>query len=275
MISVSLAYDSDGRLIPGYIPRRPDETLHDYLLRSRNELALHIRMLEATSDAQTELFGSQRRHWRRAMVMLAIGEAGIAAATYFLLHRTGLSGSVSALCLAAMIGSCALVGAAASVGIVTLLGRITSWRLAADDMVRRLLRGPRLVAEPSATVLPLVRTHDGEPEATAMAPARKLEGRAWEIDPDPEIEAVIEDCAVSRLDMWTSLWSMGLLAFEALVATIGLSALRAAFGVPLDIVLSDAPMILGVCLVFGLFVLPFANLAGNGLEQLAIWWRRR
>ena len=108
-----------------------------------------------------------------------------------------------------------------------------------------------------------------------MAPARKLEGRAWEIDPDPEIEAVIEDCAVSRLDMWTSLWSMGLLAFEALVATIGLSALRAAFGVPLDIVLSDAPMILGVCLVFGLFVLPFANLAGNGLEQLAIWWRRR
>ncbi|MFQ3894784.1 hypothetical protein [Sphingobium sp. R-7] len=275
MISVSLAYDSDGRLIPGYIPRRPDETLHDYLLRSRNELALHIRMLEATSDAQTELFGSQRRHWRRAMVMLAFGEAGIAAAAYLLLHLSGLSGSVSALCLAAMIGSCALVGAAVSVGIATLLGRITSWRLAADDLVRRLLRRPRLVAEPSATILPLIRTRDGESEAAAMQHSPASEGKPCKVDPDLEIEAVIEDCAISRLDMWTSLWSIGLLAFEALVATIGLSALRAAFGVPLDIVFSDAPLILGVCLVFGLFVLPFANLAGNGLERLAIWWRRR
>lgn len=275
MISVSLAYDSNGRLIPGYIPRRPDETLHDYLLRSRNELALHIRMLEATSDAQTELFGSQRRHWRRAMVMLAIGEAGIAAATYFLLHRTGLSGSVSALCLAAMIGSCALVGAAASVGIATLLGRISSWRLAADDMVRRLLRRPRLVAEPSATVLPLVRTHDGEPEATAMAPARKLEGRAWEIDPDPEIEAVIEDCAVSRLDMWTTFWGIGLLVFQAMTITIGLAAARAASGVPLDVIMNDAPLVLVVCLIGSFLLLTFANLASNGLVRLAIWWRRR
>ena len=275
MISVSLAYDSDGRLSPGYIPRRPDETLHDYLLRSRNELALHIRMLEATSDAQTELFGSQRRHWRRAMVMLAIGEAGIAAATYFLLHRTGLSGSVSALCLAAMIGSCAFVGAAASVGIATLFGRITSWRLAADDMVRRLLRRPRQVVEPSATVLPLVRASDGEPEAAATERALPAEGKTCEVDPDPEIEAVIEDCAVCRLDMWTTLWGIGLLVFQAMTITIGLAAARAASGVPLDIAMNDAPLVLVVCLVGGFFLLTFANLASNGLVRLAIWWRRR
>lgn len=275
MISVSLAYDSDGRPIPGYIPRRPDETLHDYLLRSRNELALHIRMLEATSDAQTELFGSQRRHWRRAMVMLAIGEAGIAAATYFLLHRTGLSGSVSALCLAAMIGSCALVGAAASVGIATLLGRITSWRLAADDLVRRLLRRPRQVVEPSTTILPLVRASDGEPEAAAMERALPAEGNSCEIDPDPEIEAVIEDCAVCRLDMWTTLWGIGLLVFQAMTITIGLAAARAASGVPLDVVMNDAPLVLVVCLIGGFFLLTFANLASNGLVRLAIWWRRR
>ena len=275
MISVSLAYDSDGRLIPGYIPRRPDETLHDYLLRSRNELALHIRMLEATSDAQTELFGSQRRHWRRAMVMLAFGEAGIAAAAYLLCHLSGLSGSMPALGLAAVIGACALVGAAASIGLASMLGRVPSWRLATDDLLRWLLRRPRQVVEPSATILPLVRTSDRGLEACAAEPSRQAEGPACEVDPDPEIEAVIEDCAVARLDNWTALWGIGLLVFQAMTVTLGLAAARTASGVPLDIVMDDAPPVLAVCLAVGFFVLVFANLASDGLVQLAIWWRRR
>lgn len=273
MISVSLAYDSDGRLIPAYVPRRPDETLHDYLLRSRNELALHIRMLEATSDAQTELFGSERTRWRRTMAMLAVGEAGIAAAAYLLLDLSGLSDSVSALCLAVMIGSCALVGAAASISIASMLGRVTSWRLAA--LVRRLLRRPRQVVEPSATILPLVRASDGEPEAAAMERALPAEGKTCEVDPDPEIEAVIEDCAVCRLDIWTTLWGIGLLVFQAMTITTGLAAARAASGVPLDVVMNDAPLVLVVCLIGGFFLLTFANLASNGLVRLAIWWRRR
>lgn len=60
-----------------------------------------------------------------------------------------------------------------------------------------------------------------------------------------------------------------------MTVTLGLAAARTASGVPLDIVMDDAPPVLAVCLAVGFFVLVFANLASDGLVQLAIWWRRR
>ncbi|TAJ74232.1 MAG: hypothetical protein EPO45_17715 [Sphingobium sp.] len=275
MISVSLAYDSDGRLIPGYIPRRPDETLHDYLLRSRNELALHIRMLEATSDAQMESHRSERARWRRVMVILAIGEAGIAAAAYLLLDCTGLSGTASAPVLAAIIGSCGLAGAAASIGIASMLGRIASWPLAAEDLARRLLRRPRRIAAPSATVHPLARAVRGGPEVIEMEQAPETERLARDLDADPEIEEIIEDRAFVRLDLKTFLWGIALLVFQAATITLLLSTVRIAFGVPLGAVMTDAPLVLVVCLVGGFFLLGFSDLASTGLARLTLWWRRR
>jgi len=275
MISVSLTQDGDGRLVPAYASRRPDETLYDYLLRSRHEMGVHIRMLEATSDAQTELFRSERARWRRVMILLMVGGAGSAAAAYLLLDLEGLAGDGSAPLLAAIIASCALAGSAASVGITSMLGRAASWRLAADNVVQRLLRRPRQVVEPSATVLPLIRASDDVPEAAAMKPALKSEGLARGVDPDPQIEAVIEDCAISRLDMRTTFWGIGLLVFQAAIVTIGLSAARIAFGVPLDMVMNDAPLVLVVCVVGGLFLLTFAEIASSGLARLGRWWRRR
>lgn len=268
MISVSLTHDGDGRLVPTYTQRRPDETLHDYLVRSRSEMTVHIRMLEATCDAQTKLFGSERGRLRRAMILLALWEAGFAAAAYILLARYGLAGSASVPFLATMIGTCALAGAVAPLGIASMLGRVPSWSLAAENLARRLLRRPLQVVEPSATILPLAKASDGPVDTSAIEPGR-------EVDRDPEIEAVIEDCAVSDLEMWTTFWGIGLIVFQAAVMTIGLSTMRAAFGVPLDIVLNDVPLVLLVCLVGGLFLLVFADLASNGLVRMALWWRRR
>lgn len=275
MISVSLTQDGDGRLVPAYTPRRPDETLHDYLLRSRHEMGVHLRMLEATSDAQTELFGSERARWRRVMILLAIGGAGSAAAAYLLLDLEGLAGNGPAPILAAIIGSCALAGAAASVGITSMLGRVASWTLAAEDLARRLLRRPRRIAEPSATVHPLVSTDQDGPGAIAMERAPESEELVREFDRDPEIEAVIEDCAVCRLETRTFFWGVRLLAFQAAIITFLLCALRAAFGVPLDTVMVDAPLVLIVCLVGCFALLAFSDLASTGLARLTLWWRRR
>lgn len=277
MISVSLNRDGNGRLIPAYTPRRSDETLHDYLLRSRHEMSVHIRMLEATSDAQTELFGSERARWRHAMILLAIGGAGSASAAYLLLDLEGLAGNGPAPLLAAIIGSCALAGAAASVGITSMLGRVASWTLAVEDLARRLLRRSRQVAETSATVHPLVSADQDGPGTIAMGRTPESEELVREFDRDPEIEieAVIEDCAVCRLETRTFFWGVRLLVFQAAIITFLLCALRAAFGVPLDTVMVDAPLVLIVCLVGCFALLALSDLASTGLARLVLWWRRR
>lgn len=275
MISVSLNRDGNGHLIPAYTERRPDETLYDFLLRSRQEMALHIRMLEATSDAQTELFESERTRSRRTMISLAFGGSGFAAATYLMLAHEGLAGSGPAPLLAAIIGGCALAGAAVPLGIASILGRVPSWTLASEDLARRLLRRPRRITQPCATVHTLVSAGEAQPPALASEPMPETEILACDLDRDPDITVLIEDLTVDRLETRTFLWGLGLPVFQAAIITITLSAMRALFGVPLGTVMTDAPLVLVVCLVGFLFLLGFSDLANTGLARLTLWWRRR
>lgn len=275
MISVSLNRDGNGRLIPAYTERRPGETLYDFLLRSRQEMALHIRMLEATSDAQTELFESERTRSRRTMISLAFGGSGFAAATYLLLAHEGLAGSGPAPLLAAIIGGCALAGAAVPLGIASMLGRVPSWTLASEDLARRLLRRPRRITQPCATVHTLASAGEAQPPVLASERMPETEILACELDRDPDITVLIEDLTVDRLETRTFLWGLGLPVFQAAIITITLSAMRALFGVPLGTVMTDAPLVLAVCLVGFFFLLGFSDLANTGLARLTLWWRRR
>jgi len=249
MISVSLTPDDDGRPIPACDPRRPDETLYDYLVRSRHEMGVQLRMLEAHSDAQAELFASEQTRWRRAMVLLAIGEAGFAAAAYVGLDRSGLARSIAAPLIAAVIGSCALGGAALSLCIASFHTGFASWPLAAEDLARRLLGRPARSSETER----LVRDFD-----------RRL-----------GIEAIIEERAADRLEMETFFWGLRLLLIETAIIAMLIAIWRTTLGLPFDAVMSDAALVAGVCLVGGLFLLLFSDLVSTSLARLARWWRRR
>ena len=51
--------------------------------------------------------------------------------------------------------------------------------------------------------------------------------------------------------------------------------MRALFGGALGTVMTDAPLVLVVCLVGFFFLLGFSDLANTGLARLTLWWRRR
>ena len=275
MISVSFTNGGDSRLIPVCAPRRPDETLHDYLLRSRHDLSVHIRMLEATSDAQAELFASERSRARRTMVLLAVGEAGFAAASYVALDLNGLAGTGHSPLLGAMVGSGTLAGAAAAIGIVSVRDRVPSWLLTAQDFARRLLRRHMRIIEPSATTHHVPSYAEGVQAAIAMERTPESERLGYDLDGDPEIEAILEERTVDRLEARTFLWGLGLPVTQAAIITILLCTLRVVFGVPFDVVMMDVPLIMGACLIGGLFLLAFSDLASSGIARLALWWRRR
>lgn len=249
MISISLARDGAGRLIPSCDPRRPDESLYDYLVRSRHEMGVQIRMLEAHSDAQAELFASEQTRWRRAMVMLAIGEAGFAAAGYVALHQAGLAESLSTPLVATMIASCALGGAVTSLFIASLRIGIASWPLAAADFARHLLRRN---ARPSET-----------------------ERLARDFDRQLGIETIIEERAADCLEMETFFWGLRLLLLETAIVVLLVSIWRAMLGLPFDAVISDAVLVTGICLIGGLFLLLLSDLVSTSLARFARWWKRR
>lgn len=275
MISVSLTRDGDGRLVPTYMQRRPDESLHDFLLRSRHEMSVHIRMLESVSDAQTELFASERTRWHRRMGLVVAGEAGLAATAYVALDAYGFAGTMAPPLVAATIGACALGGTAITMGIASLRTGVASWPLAAEDLVRRLLRRPYRVDEAPCACQMQNGASDGPIEGIAQAVLPAPDSVAGDFDDDAEIAAFIEERTIDRLESRTFLWGLRLLVFQAALITLTLCAVKTAFGVPLETVVFDAPPILGVSLICCLFLLGFSDLANSGLARLALWWRRR
>jgi len=275
MISVSLGRDGAGRLIPACDPRRPGETLYDYLVRSRHEMGVQIRMLEAHSDAQAELFASEQVRSRRAAILLAIGEAGFAAASYAALDHYELAATMPAPLIAAVIGSSALAGGAIAIGVAATHARFPSWALAAEDLARRLLGRPRRVIAPSVVNLPQPGAGECWLKGIAAKPASGAETPAQRFDRHSGIDEEIEERAFDLLEMRTFFWGLGLLVFETVIVTLALCTLRAWLGVPLGIVMADVPLVAGVCLIGGLLLLLFADCVSTGLARLARWWRRR
>jgi hypothetical protein len=93
------------------IEQRPDETLHDCLLRAQREMAEKVRTAEAGRDAWIDMLRGEKRHWERQVRRLALGSAIGAAAACIALDEQD-NAPASALLNAGLVAIAALgVGA--------------------------------------------------------------------------------------------------------------------------------------------------------------------
>lgn len=64
------------------VVRRPDESLHDYLVRCQWELGDRVRFLASVRDAQWTILESERQRWRRHALLLTFTGPVITALAY-------------------------------------------------------------------------------------------------------------------------------------------------------------------------------------------------
>lgn len=276
MISASFTRGGDAPLVPICNPRMPGETLYDYLLRSRHEMCIQVRMLEAANAAQSRRFDAERQSWRRTMVMLGLSEAVFAAASVFVLDRTGLAGILPASLTAAIVGSGALSGAGIALGMASLRTRVRSWARTTRYATWHFLRRCRCMAGRSSVLHhPQFGEDTGahEPQAWGNIPDSARAGD--DFGGDPLIDAIVEARTIDRLESQTFLWRLKLLALEIAIVVTLFSVWRARLGLPFRAVLDDALLVSAVCLIGGLVLALWADGISTGLARLPIWWRRR
>lgn len=275
MISASFTRGGDAPLVPICNPRMPGETLYDYLLRSRHEMCIQVRMLEAANAAQTRRFNAERQSWRRTLVMLGLSEAGFAAASVFVLDRTGLIATLPPPLTATIIGSGALGGAAIALGMASLSTRARSWARKTRYATRHFLRRCRCMAGRSSAPHQHFGKDGGayEPHAWgSIPPSARADD---DVGGDPLIDAIVEARTIDRLESQTFLWRLKLLALETAIVVTLFSVWRSRLGLPFPAVLDDALLVSGVCLIGGLVLALWADGISTGLVRLLIWWRRR
>lgn len=278
MISASFTRGGDAPLVPICNPRMPGETLYDYLLRSRHEMCIQVRMLEAANAAQSRRYDAERRSWRRALVMLGLSEAAFAAASLFVLDRTGLAGTLPAPLTAAIVGSGALGGAGIALGMASLRTRVRYWARTTRYATWHFVRRCRCMLSRSSAP----HQHFGEDTGAHEA----HEAHAWgnipasaragdDCDGDPLIDAIVEARAMDCLENQTFFWRLKLLALETAILVTLFSVWRARLGLPFRAVAEDAMLVSGVFLIGGLVLALWADGISTGLARLPIWWRRR
>jgi len=126
MISVTLAHNSDDRPAPASDARRPDESLYDYMVRSRHEMG--VRLLEALSDARANQLKAERCRGRRRLHALLLIEACFAAAAYLVLAHCELAADLETPLGAAIVGAAALAGTAALLALAKTAKRLAGRR---------------------------------------------------------------------------------------------------------------------------------------------------
>jgi hypothetical protein len=96
------------------IVRRPDECLHDYLIRTQREMAGKIRLLAAQRDAWITALHEEHIRSRRQLLLLALAEAVGAVAGYGVLARHEGAAALPAIVVGALLGLAALATAIAA-----------------------------------------------------------------------------------------------------------------------------------------------------------------
>ena len=110
------------------VVRRPDESLHDYLVRCQWELGDRVRFLASVRDAQWTILESERQRWRRHALLLTFTGPVITALAYAALGLCGAADSVLPVPLMAGLIACAgIAGAALAIGIARLIDSIPNW----------------------------------------------------------------------------------------------------------------------------------------------------
>jgi hypothetical protein len=109
------------------VVRRPDESLHDYLVRCQWELGDRVRFLASVRDAQWTILGTERQRWRRRSLLLTFTGPVIAALAYAGLGLCGAADSVPVPLMAGLIACAGLAGAALAIGIARIIDSIPNW----------------------------------------------------------------------------------------------------------------------------------------------------
>lgn len=109
------------------VVRRPDESLHDYLVRCQCELGDRVRFLASIRDAQWTILGSERLRWRRRGLLLTFTGPVIAALTYVGLGMCGAADSVPVPLMAGLIACAGLAGAPLAIGVAHIIDKVPDW----------------------------------------------------------------------------------------------------------------------------------------------------
>lgn len=246
-------WSSDGQI--NEIERRPEETLHDYLVRRQWEMGGRIRLLEAVRDGQEMFYFDARARWHRHMILLAIGEAAFAIAGYILLDYCAVPTRISAPMTAMMIGLCALLGAVVAIVALAMRERLVSWtgsawRQAKDYFWEVMTSG---AAVPDSRTM-LAGIDASRPET---------------------IDTVVEKRVAQHLEVETFLWRSRMMIAQLATIVVLFAAMQIARGVSFQAVIDDSILLATVCLFGGGLLLFAADCVNTNLARLGRWWRSR
>lgn len=115
------------------IERKPDETLHNYLMRCQSKLSDRVILLASVRDGYLQVLGRERVRWRRCKLLLSLAGPVVAGVTYTGLACSGLAVSTPALLMAVLVALGALAGAPLALGIAHLANRHPDWKKAREE----------------------------------------------------------------------------------------------------------------------------------------------
>lgn len=125
------------------IPRMPEETLHEYLVRSQSLLVDRIRMLARARDASEHILTMERARWRQEKIILTFAGPLMGAAAYVGIARPGIIDTAPIAFCAAVIGLAGVTGGPFVLGFAALGENLSTWLV--SHRSRRAARGDRRV----------------------------------------------------------------------------------------------------------------------------------
>lgn len=125
------------------IPRLPDETLHEYLVRSQRVLADRVRMVARARDAAEHILFMERARWRQEKIILILAGPLMGASAYVGLARPGIIDTAPMAFCAAVIAFAGITGGPFVLGFAALGERLSTWLV--SHRSRRAARGDRRV----------------------------------------------------------------------------------------------------------------------------------
>lgn len=111
------------------IPRRPEETLHEYLVRSQRVLADRVRMVARGRDAAEYFLDLERARLRQDRIILILAGPFIAAAAYVGLARAGITEFARFEFIAGVIAMAGVTGGAFVLACANLGPKFGDWLL--------------------------------------------------------------------------------------------------------------------------------------------------
>lgn len=129
-------YNSDTHLTE--VPREPDESLHDYLLRANRTLTRRVRMLARARDEAEYLQASERAGWRLDRLLLTFGGPLVGAAAYVGLACAGVTEFARFEFVAGVVALAGITGGPFMRVVAAIGPKLTGWLLAHRS--RRVLR---------------------------------------------------------------------------------------------------------------------------------------